>query len=193
MACDSPTPQLLCKSTGPDSDGQAALKSSGLREHRLSGGQSGVVCLCPQGELAAHQRTGVGKQEAGNGGNQDAPEMTEVEPVLDFASSERSGRRNALPDVLGSPAGVGPSDLPLKLGELSLTGMGLERPSLPQQKSPPPPQTAQKGRTMDHKGLTGKGTHGEDWGVRRQRDGLLKGMKTFTGQCHHWESRTGSH
>ncbi|KAI1901716.1 hypothetical protein AGOR_G00037260 [Albula goreensis] len=47
--------------------------------------------------------------------------MTEVEPVLDFASSERSGRRNALPDVLGSPAGVGPSDLPLKLGELSLT------------------------------------------------------------------------
>ncbi|KAJ8386279.1 hypothetical protein AAFF_G00174750 [Aldrovandia affinis] len=47
--------------------------------------------------------------------------MTEVEPVLDFASSERSGRRNALPDVLGSPAGVSPSDLPLKLGELSLT------------------------------------------------------------------------
>ncbi|KAJ8267688.1 hypothetical protein COCON_G00128600 [Conger conger] len=42
--------------------------------------------------------------------------MTEVvEPVLDFASSERSGRRNALPDVLGSPAGVSPSDLPLKL------------------------------------------------------------------------------
>ncbi|XP_036410966.1 cAMP-dependent protein kinase inhibitor beta-like [Megalops cyprinoides] len=47
--------------------------------------------------------------------------MTEVEPVLDFASSGRSGRRNALPDVLGSPAGVSPSDLPLKLGELSLT------------------------------------------------------------------------
>ncbi|KAA8586055.1 hypothetical protein FQN60_007624 [Etheostoma spectabile] len=32
------------------------------------------------------------------------PEMTEVEPVLDFASSGRSGRRNALPDILGSPA-----------------------------------------------------------------------------------------
>ncbi|KPP59856.1 cAMP-dependent protein kinase inhibitor beta-like [Scleropages formosus] len=49
-------------------------------------------------------------------------EMTEVEPVLDFASSGRSGRRNALPDILGSPAGVSPSDLPLKLAELSLTG-----------------------------------------------------------------------
>ncbi|XP_018610198.1 cAMP-dependent protein kinase inhibitor beta-like isoform X2 [Scleropages formosus] len=48
-------------------------------------------------------------------------EMTEVEPVLDFASSGRSGRRNALPDILGSPAGVSPSDLPLKLAELSLT------------------------------------------------------------------------
>ncbi|KAG5842987.1 cAMP-dependent protein kinase inhibitor beta-like [Anguilla anguilla] len=46
--------------------------------------------------------------------------MTEVEPVLDFASSERAGRRNALPDVLGSPAGVSPSDLPLKLGDASL-------------------------------------------------------------------------
>uniref|UniRef100_A0A8C6TTU7 Uncharacterized protein n=1 Tax=Neogobius melanostomus TaxID=47308 RepID=A0A8C6TTU7_9GOBI len=48
--------------------------------------------------------------------------MTEVEPVLDFASSGRSGRRNALPDILGSPAGVNPGDLPLKLGELSLQG-----------------------------------------------------------------------
>uniref|UniRef100_A0AAQ5YQJ2 Uncharacterized protein n=1 Tax=Amphiprion ocellaris TaxID=80972 RepID=A0AAQ5YQJ2_AMPOC len=46
--------------------------------------------------------------------------MTEVEPVLDFASSGRSGRRNALPDILGSPAGVNPGDLPLKLAELSL-------------------------------------------------------------------------
>ncbi|KAK1153177.1 cAMP-dependent protein kinase inhibitor beta-like, partial [Acipenser oxyrinchus oxyrinchus] len=46
--------------------------------------------------------------------------MTELEPVLDFASSGRSGRRNALPDVLGSPAGVTPSDLPLKLAELTL-------------------------------------------------------------------------
>lgn len=48
--------------------------------------------------------------------------MTEVEPVLDFASSGRSGRRNALPDILGSPAGVNPDDLPLKLAELSLKG-----------------------------------------------------------------------
>ncbi|KAI5106360.1 gastrula zinc finger protein XlCGF28.1-like [Silurus meridionalis] len=50
-------------------------------------------------------------------------EMTELEPVLDFASSGRSGRRNALPDILGSPAGV-PPDLSLKLAELSLTGQG---------------------------------------------------------------------
>lgn len=50
------------------------------------------------------------------------PGMTEVEPVLDFASSGRSGRRNALPDILGSPAGVNPGDLPLKLAELSLEG-----------------------------------------------------------------------
>lgn len=49
--------------------------------------------------------------------------MTEVEPVLDFASSGRSGRRNALPDILGSPAGVNPADLPLKLAELSLEGI----------------------------------------------------------------------
>ncbi len=48
-------------------------------------------------------------------------EMTEVQPVLDFASSGRSGRRNALPDILGSPVGV-PPDLSLKLAELSLTG-----------------------------------------------------------------------
>ncbi|KAF0047544.1 hypothetical protein F2P81_001177 [Scophthalmus maximus] len=46
--------------------------------------------------------------------------MTEVEPVLDFATSGRSGRRNALPDILGSPAGVNPGDLPLKLAELSV-------------------------------------------------------------------------
>uniref|UniRef100_A0A8C9NP88 Uncharacterized protein n=1 Tax=Serinus canaria TaxID=9135 RepID=A0A8C9NP88_SERCA len=46
--------------------------------------------------------------------------MTEVEPVLDFASSGRTGRRNALPDILGSPAGVSPADLPLKLAEMTL-------------------------------------------------------------------------
>lgn len=56
--------------------------------------------------------------------SQGSGEMTEVEPVLDFASSGRSGRRNALPDILGSPAGVSPSDLPLKLAELNLTGLG---------------------------------------------------------------------
>ncbi|XP_057211295.1 cAMP-dependent protein kinase inhibitor beta-like [Triplophysa rosa] len=64
--------------------------------------------------------------------------MTEVEPVLDFASSGRSGRRNALPDILGSPAGVSPSDLPLNLAELSLTDGpgGAQSPST--QDVPPP-------------------------------------------------------
>ncbi|NXG06833.1 IPKB inhibitor, partial [Sakesphorus luctuosus] len=48
--------------------------------------------------------------------------MTDVEPVVtDFAASGRSGRRNALPDILGSPAGAGTSDLPHKLAELSVS------------------------------------------------------------------------
>lgn len=48
--------------------------------------------------------------------------MTDVEPVVtDFASSGRAGRRNALPDILGSPAGSETSDLPQKLAELSVS------------------------------------------------------------------------
>uniref|UniRef100_A0A803Y9X4 cAMP-dependent protein kinase inhibitor beta n=1 Tax=Meleagris gallopavo TaxID=9103 RepID=A0A803Y9X4_MELGA len=48
--------------------------------------------------------------------------MTDVEPlVTDFAASGRAGRRNALPDILGSPAGAGTSDLPHKLAELSVS------------------------------------------------------------------------
>ncbi|XP_018597954.1 cAMP-dependent protein kinase inhibitor beta [Scleropages formosus] len=47
--------------------------------------------------------------------------MTDVEPVAtDFASTGRTGRRNALPDILGSSAGAGASDLPQKLAELSV-------------------------------------------------------------------------
>ncbi|XP_041069480.1 cAMP-dependent protein kinase inhibitor beta isoform X2 [Cetorhinus maximus] len=55
--------------------------------------------------------------------------MTEVEPVLDFATSGRTGRRNALPDILGSPAGVSPSELPMKLAELSINAEGTQTPS----------------------------------------------------------------
>lgn len=48
--------------------------------------------------------------------------MTDVEPVVtDFAASGRAGRRNALPDILGSSAGAGTSDLPHKLAELSMS------------------------------------------------------------------------
>ncbi|OCT80207.1 cAMP-dependent protein kinase inhibitor beta [Xenopus laevis] len=53
------------------------------------------------------------------------PEMTDVEAgVTDFAASGRAGRRNALPDILGSPAGGETSDLPKKLAELSLSQDG---------------------------------------------------------------------
>lgn len=48
--------------------------------------------------------------------------MTDVEAgVTDFAASGRSGRRNALPDILGSPAGTETSDLPQKLAELCVS------------------------------------------------------------------------
>ncbi|KAK6489105.1 cAMP-dependent protein kinase inhibitor beta [Huso huso] len=46
--------------------------------------------------------------------------MTDV--VTDFEATGRTGRRNALPDILGSPAGVGTSELPHKLAELSMSG-----------------------------------------------------------------------
>lgn len=49
--------------------------------------------------------------------------MTDVEPVVsDFAATGRTGRRNALPDILGSTAGRGADDLPNKLAELSVGG-----------------------------------------------------------------------
>nr|XP_015214038.1 PREDICTED: cAMP-dependent protein kinase inhibitor beta [Lepisosteus oculatus] len=49
--------------------------------------------------------------------------MTDVEPVVtDFAATGRAGRRNALPDILGSPAGTATADLPDKLSELSVSG-----------------------------------------------------------------------
>ncbi|KAM9606248.1 uncharacterized protein ACIBXB_002099 [Morphnus guianensis] len=64
--------------------------------------------------------------------------MTEVEPVLDFASSGRTGRRNALPDILGSPAGVSPSDLPLKLAEMSLNAGSAQEMQSPSAEVPPP-------------------------------------------------------
>ncbi|XP_077193253.1 cAMP-dependent protein kinase inhibitor beta-like [Paroedura picta] len=63
--------------------------------------------------------------------------MTEVEPVLDFASSGRTGRRNALPDILGSPAGVTPTDLPLKLAEMSLDADRSQEMKSPATEVPP--------------------------------------------------------
>uniref|UniRef100_A0A8C5FK09 cAMP-dependent protein kinase inhibitor beta n=1 Tax=Gadus morhua TaxID=8049 RepID=A0A8C5FK09_GADMO len=50
--------------------------------------------------------------------------MTDVEPVVtDFASTARTGRRNAIPDLLGAAAGPsGSAELSNKLAELSVVG-----------------------------------------------------------------------
>lgn len=49
--------------------------------------------------------------------------MTDVEPVVtDFAATGRTGRRNAMPDILGSNAGAGASEIQEKLAELSVSG-----------------------------------------------------------------------
>ncbi|XP_071385450.1 cAMP-dependent protein kinase inhibitor beta [Centroberyx affinis] len=51
--------------------------------------------------------------------------MTDVEPVVtDFASTGRTGRRNAMPDILGSNAGAGAGDVSGKLAELSVADDG---------------------------------------------------------------------
>ncbi|XP_073931454.1 cAMP-dependent protein kinase inhibitor beta isoform X2 [Castor canadensis] len=51
----------------------------------------------------------------------DSSDMTDVESVINnFASSARTGRRNALPDIQSSSVTGGTSDLPLKLEALSV-------------------------------------------------------------------------
>uniref|UniRef100_A0A672S5G4 cAMP-dependent protein kinase inhibitor beta n=1 Tax=Sinocyclocheilus grahami TaxID=75366 RepID=A0A672S5G4_SINGR len=62
--------------------------------------------------------------------------MTDVEPVVsDFEATGRTGRRNALPDILGSTDGPGAADLPDKLAELSVggtvLGTGLDKENNP--------------------------------------------------------------
>ncbi|CAM9659053.1 unnamed protein product [Lampetra planeri] len=48
--------------------------------------------------------------------------MSDVDgEFADFVASGRSGRRNALVNILGSPAGLSTADLPLKLADLSVT------------------------------------------------------------------------
>lgn len=49
--------------------------------------------------------------------------MTDVETVVtDFAATGRTGRRNAMPDILGSNAGPEAADLPNKLADLAGEG-----------------------------------------------------------------------
>lgn len=59
----------------------------------------------------------------------DSSEMTDVESVIsNFAASARAGRRNALPDIQSSVAAGGSSDLPLKLGALSVKEGNASKP-----------------------------------------------------------------
>ncbi|XP_053469762.1 cAMP-dependent protein kinase inhibitor beta [Ictalurus punctatus] len=47
--------------------------------------------------------------------------MTDVETVVtDFAATGRTGRRNAVPDILGSNTGPEAADLPNKLADLAV-------------------------------------------------------------------------
>ncbi|XP_041044709.1 cAMP-dependent protein kinase inhibitor beta [Carcharodon carcharias] len=75
--------------------------------------------------------------------------MTDVEPgVTDFVSSGRAGRRNALPDILGSPSGANSADLSHKLSELSVsTDEGAEGKTSPSEAPPKPPELEEKSST----------------------------------------------
>ncbi|XP_073673182.1 cAMP-dependent protein kinase inhibitor beta [Garra rufa] len=73
--------------------------------------------------------------------------MTDVEPVVtDFAATGRTGRRNALPDILGSTAGPGAGDLPDKLAELSV-GDDDEQGGESSSSSDPPKETTEGAKT----------------------------------------------
>ncbi|XP_051732198.1 cAMP-dependent protein kinase inhibitor beta [Ctenopharyngodon idella] len=73
--------------------------------------------------------------------------MTDVEPVVtDFAATGRTGRRNALPDILGSTAGPGAADLPDKLAELSVGDDG-EQGGESSSSADPPKETTGETKT----------------------------------------------
>ncbi|XP_042188332.1 cAMP-dependent protein kinase inhibitor alpha [Callorhinchus milii] len=77
--------------------------------------------------------------------------MTDVETsYADFIASGRTGRRNALHDILGTPSNVNTSDLTLKLAELNIdkkVGEGdAEKDTQTSTKQPPESQEA-KGKT----------------------------------------------
>ncbi|XP_043448167.1 cAMP-dependent protein kinase inhibitor beta [Prionailurus bengalensis] len=78
----------------------------------------------PEGQENASNN---GKGSSGTGNQQDvamrtdSSKMTDVEPVVNnFASSARTGRRNAVPDIQGSAGTGGISELPLRLEALSM-------------------------------------------------------------------------
>lgn len=62
--------------------------------------------------------------------------MTDVESVVNnFASSARTGRRNAVPDIQGSAGMGGSAELPLKLEALSMKEGNAQVLSLPLEQS----------------------------------------------------------
>ncbi|XP_044922340.1 cAMP-dependent protein kinase inhibitor beta isoform X1 [Mustela putorius furo] len=78
----------------------------------------------PEGQESA-SNSGKGSSSTGNQQDvamrTDSSEMTDVESVVNnFASSARTGRRNAVPDIQGSAGMGGSAELPLKLEALSM-------------------------------------------------------------------------
>ncbi|KAK2575499.1 hypothetical protein KPH14_011222 [Odynerus spinipes] len=62
---------------------------------------------------------GAGGSKTGNGA-MPATAYEDESGTKEFLSTGRTGRRNALPDILGRPAATGVSDLPDRFGELSM-------------------------------------------------------------------------
>uniref|UniRef100_A0ABI7XFE6 cAMP-dependent protein kinase inhibitor beta n=3 Tax=Felinae TaxID=338152 RepID=A0ABI7XFE6_FELCA len=75
------------------------------------------------GEAGNHQviEATQGRKDRNVAMRTDSSKMTDVEPVVNnFASSARTGRRNAVPDIQGSAGTGGISELPLRLEALSM-------------------------------------------------------------------------
>ncbi|XP_030747973.1 cAMP-dependent protein kinase inhibitor beta-like [Sitophilus oryzae] len=81
--------------------------------------------------------------EAGSqgAGPSSGPSAHTEPPIQEFLSSGRTGRRNALPDILGQHAVVTSSDLPARLQALSTKDQGPASPSVPGEPKPGPSTT----------------------------------------------------